>query len=92
MVCLSSVKPSCTNPNSVWNVDKPVMYDIIMILSITPNRTLPRSHLPWSIVMMSVPQLRQTVIVVLGMMPNWSGFENSVIELGAAILYAAVAE
>ena len=41
---------------------------------------------------MSVPQLRQTAIVVLGMMPNWSGFENSVIELGAAILYAAVAE
>jgi hypothetical protein len=42
--------------------------------------------------MTSVPQLRQTAIVVLGMTPNWSRLENSVIELGATILYAAIAE
>jgi len=63
-----------------------------MILSRTPNGALPRSHLPWLIVMTSVSQLRQTAIVVLGMTPNWSRLENSVIEPGATILYTTIAE
>jgi hypothetical protein len=61
------------------------MYDMIMILSMTPDGTLPRSHLPWSTVMTSVLQRP-------GMTPNWSKLENSVMLLGATILYAAMAE
>jgi len=69
------------------------MYDIIMILSMTPNGTLPRSHLPWSIVMKSVPAVETDGHCGgPGMTPNWSRLENSVILLGATILYAVLAE